>query len=295
MPFTNILPTTSIILPSGGSQTAGSGTVVFGANNADGTLPPELVSAYGANASAIIWYSGANNSSRLIYYFLIYNDFAGYMGEIALGYLPVGLGTTIQITAWLGEFGSGKRSMVTNPDLYGSALDVSSGTGGPVVAAAINAEALRLYSFANNVGATLAGGTSPHTLAHWRSDGVTSYLTDDSTFIDTWQSGAISGTNWTGNVDYRISYDRICEVRLQVTFTVAPATGLLTLSAIMPVAARPTVSTHSYPIAGTYTASSGTSGVSQTIPSTGDVKFLGTASQLVFQTNFTYQVPKPTY
>ena len=274
MPFSNILPTTQLVLPDGGAQVGGSGTTVIG-----GPLPPELVTA-GYNGSAIIWYSSGSNASNYQYAFLAHSDNTFANGDLISGYTDnAGVVHAISDNSGVTFFIKQK-------------LAIGLFTGGPTIGT------LQYDAIGNELKVTWAPSAIAALtigVAHLRSNNTDAYLTYNSAVIDVWQTAAIAGTNWSGNVDYRISFDRICEVRIQITFTVAPATGLLTFLAVIPAAVRPTASPNNYPIAGSYTASGSSGGVSQIVPATGDLKILNGAAQLVYQTSFTYQIAKPTF
>ena len=358
MPFSNILPQTSVILPSGGSQTPGSGTVVFGANAGDGTLPAEIIAAYGSQASAIIWYSSAANSSKILYYYLVYNGNTGYAGGIEIGYLPVGLGTILSIADFLGEFGNGRGNILAVNDITASSIvtDTTGFSGIPaqgdiigvnehlsqtltVVGASILASITATTVAATgaitglSVGATngvtgtsvaatgavtgasvtatgaVAGATVQSTTTQdlvngtvttqHHNNGVASYLTD-STTIDTVLtingSATLGGKTGTYAINYVISYDRVCNVSVKVTWAVATTVaGNQGIAGILPVAARPLI-TATYQT-GLWVNGTNVTGMSQfNYDAVGGIAFIAVPTgTTVLVASASYVVPKPSF
>lgn len=346
MPFSNILPQTSVILPSGGSQTPGSGTVVFGANAGDGTLPAEIMTAYGSQASAIIWYSSAVNSGKIVYYYLVYNGGTGYAGGIEIGYLPVGLGTILSIADFLGEFGNGRADLLAVSDISAHSIVTDPGfsgvpAGGDIIGmneylsqtltvfgnsilAAITATTIAATGAltALSVGATngvscatvtatgaISGATVQSTTKQdlvngavtttHHNNGVASYLTDTST-IDTVLTingrATLGGQTGTYAINYVISYDRVCNVSVKVTWaTPTTVAGNQGIAGILPVAARPLI-TATYQT-GLWVNGTNVTGMSQfNYDGIGGLAFIAVPTgTTVLVATASYVVPKPAF
>lgn len=293
MSFSNILPQTSVTLPSGAPRLPGSGTVVFGANSADGTLPPEISANYGPNASAIVWYSGPNNVARLEYYYLVYNDLSGYMGSIAFGYLPQGLGTVIPITQFFGEFGSGINDVMSSGDMIGTSLDVTSTRDVPVAENGVNAATMYLEDRAvTHNGYEINHGS---VTSVWHGNGTDSYLSDNSGDVDQVISfvttGTTAGVAYTLTVRYIISYDRIVGMSWRAYPVAAHSTaGTMTFpNAIPPAIISPLGSQY-----GVYTANTGLG--TALLDNSGTIRAYYTgANTSDIGGSYTYPILKPTF
>ena len=248
MPFSNILPTTQLVLPDGGSQTPGSGTTVIG-----GPLPAELT-AGGYTGSGIIWYS---KDSGYKYEFLVNsgtNSFEGYVDNNGV----------IQNTKVLGDDGLA---------LLGNTAIVALSVAAPI------------------------GGTN---IINLRNNGTDSYLTDNSKHVDTPipinGSVTLGGQTCVYAINYVISYDRVCNVSVKLTWAIATTVGgNLGLPSVMPVAARPRITT-TYQT-GLYVTGSNVTGMSQmNYDIAGGIALIqvptGTTAVI---TSFTYLVAKPTF
>lgn len=224
MPFSNILPLTQLVIPDGAPQTPGSGSTVIG-----GPLPPELVAA-GYVGSAIIWYSAPNSAGNYKYAFLAHTDSGFVFGDLISGFTDsAGVVHVISDNTDLTFF-------VKNTLSVGDG-----GTNQGTMRYDIVTNQLVINAYPSNPANVMCGNSN------LRSDGGDGYLTyNGGTTIDKWQSVAISGTaggkTYTGVVDYKISYDRVVDLRFTLAFSAGTTGGNVTVSNVIPAGARPSAS-----------------------------------------------------
>ena len=222
MVFSNILPTTQLVLPTGGSQTSGSGTTVIG-----GPLPAELIAA-GYTGSGIIWYS-TDNTFR--YEFIVQSNATIVIGIVDNSGAVIPGTTTGTSTARIGSPRGASNSYLTIAAGSTCALYLRTGTT----------------------------GASTVVVSASTTDG---YMTNSTGLTDRWAttsfSGSFGGATYNGVIDYFVAFDRSVELRYNITYSVATTSaGNLIATGVVPVAAQPTSSPNGLNITGNYNSNKG--------------------------------------
>jgi hypothetical protein len=142
-------------------------------------------------------------------------------------------------------------------------------------------------------------------ISNLRSNGTDSYLTDNSTHVDTivtntytLSNNPTTGITATIVYGYRITFDRVCDLRIKVTFSAAPTTVATLAITGLPAAITPDLLNGEVPTA------VGRSNVpSAPFPTTfvngttwtinGIANFV--AGETTFHAQFMYSLPKPTF
>lgn len=261
MPFSNILPTTQLVLPDGGSQTPGSGTTVIG-----GPLPAELT-AGGYTGSGIVWYS-SDNTYR--YSFLIQSSRSVYTGVVDNA-------GVIHLTSQAAYNG-------TNA-VFNSFGSLSAGGD--------------IYTTGKLLGAGLILGVGTESVGI-RVNSTDSYLTDNSGNVDVYKSGTVSGTTggqtYVMTYDYFISYDRMCTFLYSVAWAVATTVAGNIQAGPIPTALWPIVPPHGAQIKGAWTGNGSVSGICQIFPANGVITVLQTTvGRTLIEGSFVYPLAKPTF
>lgn len=295
---------TALIIPSGGSQTPGSGTGVTGANTGDGTLPVELVNA--GYSVGNIQYSPSILGTKYKYWFQAwgfnqpFDNLVRYATGLvypsgAIDYWTADLET---LTGLHNQHQSKILALQFDMEPYVSTSDGSTGaSGGDFLVTSPDAT-----SVAASVAAANLVGLN-RTQANWYATTNTSYLTgtdaNPHVTYDVWNStsgtvNAVGGVNWNYQMDYRITYDRIVDVRLYLQ----PVSGRTTSAGQLNFAINAPVtidvpSGHSTNVMGPAISHQATNSVCTAILTPTLIAFVGVPTGTnILQANFTYTTKK---
>lgn len=279
------LPTTSLVLPTGGSQTPRSGTTVIG-----GPLPQPLTAA-GITGNGIIWYSPVSDPAgawtNINYQFLVNGTFnaSPNVAAILMGYVDTG--NVAHLMSNVAANGAATRGQ--NFSIFGA-----NGDGFIYWDTSVCQQTMTIGN--NNTRAAIAIGP---TLIRG-SAGGDGYASTNSGLLDKWQSFTISGSfggrTYTGNIDYRLTFDRVVDLRCTVNFSAATTTaGTLVMNAV-PLAVQSDASPSGLRVIYGGWSSNLTTGSASTNAAAGQIALFNIGvNTTVVTTQFTYTIPKPTF
>ncbi len=213
------LPITQIVVPTGASQTPGSGTTVIGGN-----LPAELVAA--GYTSGLVWYSDSSSwpAISIKYWFIAYGR-AGTGENLNFGHVD-GTGTitvdysqfavTTSINIMRGLFVRKPPDPIATFDVpFNVIVDKWGNDTGPQLYMHYEHALDTLYASLSR--ADVASGV----VANWVNTKTSSFLTDSSGKVDTWITANTAGLLPAGTyvVRYNVSYDRMVTINYDYTLT----------------------------------------------------------------------------